>query len=241
MGNFSILIGMGVGAGLLWVVWQSAPRQCEHRLNAALWALGGALLGGRAASVALLWPYYQAHPAEIPQVWLGGLDGAGALLGGVLGLLVAASVLRRPLGRLADALLPLLISVSVAAWLACWLDGTAYGPPVSAWWGVPARDEWGEIQRRLPVQLLGAMGTLLLSWLVERLRARLAHSGQAAALGLLGVALILFGLSFLRSDPSLLWGSLRPEAWGALILGGVALIGLLLAAILPEERSGMPF
>lgn len=241
MANFSILIGIGVGLGLLWVMWQSAPRQCEHRLNAALWALGGALLGGRAAYVARLWPYYHTHQTDIPQVWLGGLDGAGALLGGVLGLLAAAAVLRRPLGRLADALLPLLISVSAAAWLACWLDGSAYGAPASAWWGVPARDEWGEVQRRLPVQLLGAVATLLLSWLIERLRGHLVRPGQPAALGLLGVALILFGLSFLRADPSLLWGSLRPEAWGALILGGLALIGLLLASLLPEERSGMPF
>lgn len=237
MVNFSILIGVGVGAGLLWVMWQSAPRQCEHRLNAALWALGGALLGGRAAHVALLWPYYQAHLGEIPQVWLGGLDGAGALLGGMLGLLPAALVLRRPLGRLADALLPLLIAVSATAWLACWLDGSAYGAPASAWWGVPARDEWGEVQRRLPLQLLGASGTLLLSWLVERLRAHLPHPGQAAALGLLGVSLILFGLSFLCADPSPLWGSLRPEAWLALSAALAALLGLLLASLWPYRKS----
>ncbi len=240
MGTFSILIGIGIGVGLLWVMGQSAPRQIDHRLDAGLWALAGALLGGRVAHVALLWPYYQTHPAEMPQVWLGGLSGAGALIGGALGLLVGTAVLHRPAARLADALLPLLISVSAAAWLACWMDGTAYGQTVQAWWGIPARDEWGEVQRRLPVQLLGALGTLALSWLLERLRPHLRCPGQTAALGLLGVSLILFGLSSLRADPSPLWGSLRPEAWLALGSAGAALIGLLLATLLPNGKAIPP-
>jgi len=240
MGTFSILIAIGVGVGLLWMMAQSAPRQRDPRVNAALWALAGALIGGRAAHVALMWSYYQAHPAEIPQVWLGGLSGAGALIGGVVGLLGAAAVLRRPLGRLADALLPLLIAVSAAAWLACWLDGTAYGQAVSGWWGIPARDEWGEIQRRVPVQLFGALGTLTVSWLVESLRPRLPRPGQAGALGLLGVCLLLFCLSALRADPSLLWGSLRPEAWLALGLAAAALLGLILASLLPGSKTSLP-
>ena len=239
MQTFSLILGLGAALGLAATAWQSADKQAEGMVDAGLAALLGSLLAGRAAYVAAQWGYYQAHLAEIPQPWLGGLSASGALLGAMLGLLVLglltprssgasrSSGAPRSPGTLADALLPLLAALTVSAWLACWLDGTAYGPRAAAWWALEARDEWGQLAPRLPLQAIGAL--LALGWfgLLERFRPALARPGQLAGLACLGLALELFGLSFLRADPAPLWRSLRLDAWGALAAAAFALLWLL--------------
>ncbi|MBN2146077.1 MAG: prolipoprotein diacylglyceryl transferase [Anaerolineales bacterium] len=233
---FSLLSGVGVGAGLLWVIWQSPPKHAARHTQAGLAVLASALIFGRAMHVAIHWSYYQAHSIEIPQVWLGGLSGIGALAGAMVGVLITAAASHRPVGPLADALLPLLVTMVLTVWLACWLAGFAYGNATNHWWGVPARDEWGNIARRVPVQLLGAMSTLAWFWCLERLRPRLPYPGQSACLGMLGLGGLLFGTSLLRADPSPLWQSLRPEAWGALGITAVSLMGFLVFTLVKPFR-----
>jgi prolipoprotein diacylglyceryltransferase len=191
---FSMLLGVGAGAGLIWVAFRAPEKQALSYVDAGLVALLGGLVGGRAVYVAVNWGYFEGHLVEIPQVWLGGFSGLGALAGSVLAVAQLALFVRQTFGELADALLPLATSIVTAAWLACWLDGCAYGAPVEAWWGVQARDEWGILLPRVPVQLIGALLSLGLFWSLERITDRLPVSGQAAGLAVLSLSLILFGL-----------------------------------------------
>jgi len=140
---------------------------------------------------------------------------------------VLAAVARLPLGQLADALLPLAMVFAATGWLACWLEGCAYGPQVNAWWGVPARDEWGRLLHRLPTQLAGALATLGLFWLIEHSRKRLTVAGSASSLGLIAISTGAFLLSFARADPIPLWHNLRLEAWGWLALASVGLLAFV--------------
>jgi hypothetical protein len=133
----------------------------------------------------------------------------------------------------------------VSAWLGCWLEGCAYGPAILDWWGVPAIDEWHNLQIRLPVQLAGALLTVGLFWRLERsrreaeapqlakkyLRPRSAPAGVRSSLGLLGLALILLGAGLWRADPGLFWNGLRLDVWAALFFAGMAIILLLLFAL----------
>jgi prolipoprotein diacylglyceryltransferase len=119
--TFSLWIGLGAALGLCWMALQSptAPwrkgraagipseRGWYAHLDAGLWALLGGVVGGRAVYAAAAWPYFAAHPLEIPQVWLGGLSGPGAAAGAVLGAGLFAARRRLPAGALASALLPL--------------------------------------------------------------------------------------------------------------------------------------
>jgi prolipoprotein diacylglyceryltransferase len=138
---------------------------------------------------------------------------------------------------LADGLLPLLGTLSIAAWLGSWSDGSAYGQLSDAWYALPARDEWGAIEPRLPVQLCGALLTLVLFASLEQARRWLRHPGLSASLGLLGWALICFGLSFLRADPAQTWSGLRLEAWGQLVLAGVGLVWLAIVLLRSKLKS----
>ncbi len=69
---------------------------------------------------------------------------------------------------------------------------------------------------RVPVQLLGATLVLILVWFLDWVGKRVSIPGLMAAIGLFGFSAVLFCLSFLRSDPSLIWNNLRLEAWGAI-------------------------
>ena len=234
MSIFSPLISLGTLSGLLLVAIRAPKKLTFRYIDAALGVLLSALVVSRLAYVFTNWTYFRLHAGEIVQVWLGGLSAPGALLGAFLGVAILRARRTFHLGPLADGLLPLLGTLSIAAWLGCWSDGTAYGAPSTAWYALPAVDEWGAIAARLPVQLLGALLNLLLFIGLEQVQVRLHRPGLAACLGLVGWGLIFFGLSFLRADPAQAWLGLRLEAWGALGVAAVGLVGI--TALLTHKK-----
>ncbi len=231
MQTFSVLQGFGALAGLLLVAWRAPRKEVVRYLDAAALVLLFALLGGRFLAVVVNWSYYALHPAEIVQVWLGGLSGIGALAGGMLGTLILAVWWKLPVGLLADTLFPLAGALAVTSWLGCWMDACAYGPPAQGWWALPARDEWGVLAARVPVQMVGALATLIQAWIMDRAGRSSPLPGLSASLGTFGISTILFALSYLRADPSLIWQGLRLDAWGAigLMIPSALVVVVLLA------------
>ena len=105
-----------------------------------------------------------------------------------------------------------------------------------AGWRYPARDEWGVLANRVPVQLMGAIFTLVIIWVLDWAGKRISIPGLVSTIGLFGLSAVLFSLSFLRADPTPVWKSLRLEAWGAVILMITSLI-ILTAVILRWKFS----
>jgi phosphatidylglycerol:prolipoprotein diacylglycerol transferase len=224
--SFPLLLGIGSSLGLAWVATRARLRLAQSQLDAGLVVLFASLVGSRLAFAAAHWAYFRSHPLEIVLLPLGGLAWPGAVLGALVGLLTYAALKRQPPLKLADALLPLATALSVSAWLACWLDGVAYGPVLSLRWLVPARDEWGAIAPRLPVQFLGALLTLGLFWLLELRQPPEPLPGLLARRWFLCFSLIMLVISLLRADPAPVWLGLRLETWAAmafLLLAGFAL------------------
>jgi phosphatidylglycerol:prolipoprotein diacylglycerol transferase len=239
---FSPLLGAGALAGLILVSWRAPQKERLRYLDSAVLTLLGALIGSRLLAVAVNWTYYQTHLGEIFQAWKGGLSSIGALVGGILAVLVISVVWRMPLGTLSEALLPLAGTISVAAWMGCWLGGCSYGLPANGWWALPGRDELGAVANRVPVQLIGAILTLSLIWILDGVARRFPVRGMGAVIGLLGISVVVFGLSYLRIDPTPVWKGLRLEAWGALgvmIFCGVTLV-VLLAHWMIRRKHNIP-
>lgn len=229
MQSFSIFLGLGTFLGLLLVVWRAPQKEALRYLDAGLWTLLGALIGSRVAYVLVNLRYYQAQPGEILQVWLGGLSSIGALAGGLIAIIILSRLWKIPAGKLADMLFPLAATLAVTAWLGCWVDSCAYGKPADPWWALPARDEWGVLEKRVPVQLLGAIATLVFMWILESASNRLPVPGLSASAGLFSLSAVILALSILRSDPTLIWNGFRLEAWGAIgLMITSCIIGLLL-------------
>jgi phosphatidylglycerol:prolipoprotein diacylglycerol transferase len=224
---YSVFLALGACLGLVWIARRSRPTLAVRQVEAGMWALFGGLIGSRVSFVAANWPYFQDHFLEGLQFNRGGLGWPGALAGGLLALAAYAASNRIPLAGLADEMLPLLVAISVGAWLGCWVSGCAYGLASDAWWSLPSPDEWGVLANRWPVQILGALSTVALFALVERLAARREYKpGYLAIVNLMGLSLILLATALLRGDPAMLWNGARLEAWAALAYSLLALAGL---------------
>lgn len=237
MQPFSMLLGLGALFGLLLTVWQAPKKEASRYLDAGLWTLFGALVGSRALAVMVNFSYYQSHPGEIAQVWLGGLSGIGALAGGLITILILAVWWDMPVGKLADALLPLAGSLAITAWLGCWIDRCGYGMVSGSWWALPGRDEWGVIANRVPVQLMGAVFTLAIIWLLGWVYKHISIHGLISAIGLFGLSSVIFCLSYLRDDPMPVWKGLRIDAWGAVLFMIISLIWLAIVILRWKSRE----
>lgn len=219
---FPVMVGIGIGVGILWSVWPVAafPDLARSRFEVSAIALASAVIGGRIGYVLVNWAYFQKNITEIPQIWAGGLSWAGAVTSGIFAILITARIRRTSFGELADGLRPLLTSIAVSAWLASWMTGFAYGIAVDTWWGVPARNEWGFMARRWPVQLVGAFSALGFHWASDQLQVRKwrRKPGLAACLELGGLFITISGLTPFRADPAPQWGGIRIDAWAAITL-----------------------
>lgn len=226
---FSLLVGAGASLGMGRVL-TGAPVESRGRAAAAGFALLlVALAGARIV-------YQFNHPAAPFDLPLGGLSWGGAMLSGWLALPFAAALAGIPAGRLADLLFPLAATVLTAAWLGCWMDGCAFGPPTDAWYGVAARDDWGNLAVRLPLQLGGAVLGILTLAAADLLRSRTRRPGLAAGFWLTAAGLQLWWLQSLRVDPVPFFNGYPLNLWGAAV---VVLIGILLVALALSTRSNV--
>jgi len=233
---YTLLLAIGVFIGLLGVGLRAPKGEALPLVEIGMWSLLAALIGGRVVYAWQAWPSFQTQPLQILQVSLGGLAWPGALAGAFLMLPIWGWFTRRSPLALADALLPLLVSLSVAAWLGCIPAGIAYGPPV-AWGGMFIPDEWGTVARRWPVQAMCALGSLILFWVTDQAPARAAATpGLRACLMLLGLAVIqLSAAAMTYSDRW--WRGLPVDVWAALALAVLALVGLGMAVVLGRRRG----
>jgi prolipoprotein diacylglyceryltransferase len=222
---------------MAWVYLRTPRPETGIWLSAGGWVLLASLLGARTAFVARNWSYFSTSLSEAWQVWAGGLDWVGASAGALAAIFLLAVFRRQNPGVVADRLLPLLLPLVVSTWLGCWQDGCAYGALSQTWWAVPAADEWGQVGRRVPVQLVGALLGMISLGTIDYLWQSFKRPGQAASLGALALGLQGMGLSFLRADPAQTWRGYRLESW--LALGWVAVsVILCLAAFWPVSKKG---
>lgn len=236
---FSLLLLLGAVTGLAWSALSSTPKRVTRLVDQGLLVLLTSLIAGRIGYVGLNWGYFSANPDEIIQVWLGGISGLGAAYGFIAGLLLAAWLYAEPVLALADGLLPLGIAFTAGGWLAAWWAGSAYGAQVDTWYAVSARAETGLWAMRFPTQLLGALLTLSMGVILDRLFRPETIPGLRAALGLLGAGLTFSALSLTRVDPLPLWRQVRLDTWAGLGLAagaGLCLLFLSLVAFLRGLR-----
>ena len=181
-------------------VWKStAPMSPENAEDLLTWLILGVVLGGRLGFVLFYQPeYYLSHPAEILQVWNGGMS----FHGGFAGVIVATTIYswrhKLPLWSVADA-------IAIASPIGLFLGRIAnfirpelWGRPTTAPWGVEfpgaeCPDTWLLVCTRHPSQLYeaGLEGLLLgfiILWLVMRFRA-LHFSGMITGVFFLGYGL----------------------------------------------------
>lgn len=227
--TFSLLIAIGSALGLFWAAQQTSSKAGRAITSTGIWTLFGAAIVGRALFVLTHWAYFRNYPLEIAQIWLGGIAWFGAVAGGILVVGLFSAISNQKFAKNLDAMIPLLTTLTVSAWLGCWVNGCIYGPETQAWWGVPARDEWGVFATRWPLQAIGALLSILIALGVDQGRhlGWIPSSGFAATLQTGGLALTLLGAAALRVDPVPQWRNLGLDTWAALGLLFLSITGTI--------------
>ena len=197
------------------------------------------VIGARLYFVALSWSQYRSNPLRALAIWEGGLAIHGALLGGLLGLLLGYVWIKRRhknirLAVLLDLVAPALLLAQAIGRVANWVNQEAFGYPTNLPWGIaidPARrpPEFAQSERFHPTfayeliwNLLG-FGLLILverHWRKKGVSALNKRAGMLFALYMLWYSLGRAAIESLRTD-SLYFGPWR----AAQVFGVAAIIG----------------
>jgi phosphatidylglycerol:prolipoprotein diacylglycerol transferase len=144
IGHFALrwygLIQMtAVGIGL-WLVGREAERKGFSKseiYDAAIWIMLAGLLGARLFHVIDHWPHeYAMDPIRALYIWEGGLAIWGAIVGGLIAVVIVARKRRWKLPRLLDAFVPGVVLGQAVGRVACIITGDAMGPPTSGPFGI---------------------------------------------------------------------------------------------------------
>jgi phosphatidylglycerol:prolipoprotein diacylglycerol transferase len=239
IGNFNIptytvLLDLGLILGLL-LTYYEGKRQIARgtlALDLGLWVVIGGILGGRIGYVLANWRTFSEDWASVIRVWEGGLSFHGAVLGGLLVVLLFAYLHQHDenpvsLWQLVDVLTPGLALGIAFGWAACMMGGCAYGNLGEGLGYVILPDLFGVEASRFATQAVGLGISLLLFLGVWLTRRHLPFAGALSLLyGLLYFAAAFF-LEFTRGDEAIYVGPWRLAQVLDLALALAAGLGLL--------------
>lgn len=192
------------------------------------------------------WDYYRQNPIAILKIWEGGLGIYGAIIGGVLGVLIYCWIRKfNPVEWLDVGAPGLAIAQVIGRW-GNYVNQELYGPPTDLPWGIrvenriaPYNDltKYPPTTRFHPVffyeSLWSLLGFALLMWIGRRFQDRL-RKGDIFLIYLIWYPLGRFFVEFLRPDAWML-GPLAAAQVFALLIIGLAIIGLVILHRLPRS------
>jgi phosphatidylglycerol---prolipoprotein diacylglyceryl transferase len=192
-----------------------------------LGGLIGGMVIGRLVHVLLNWNYFAYNLNETFQLAAGGLDWHGAVIGGLIGLMIVARWRQVELSLLHDSLTIALPLLALAGWFGCWSAACGYGAEVTNMADYPALLVWeapdvfGIYAPRFNTQVLGILVVAVILGIAMVLiwRDWLRHVRFWLVLVLLSA--VMFGLGFLRGDYALFAGGLRLDQWLDLFMIGL--------------------
>ena len=173
--GYSVALGFGLVVSLGLTARLARDDVQPGWLDGTLISLLFSVTGGRFGFVVGQWDYFRERPSEVADIWQGGLSYHGALLAGLLALWLWCVWKKRPFYLYAALLSPALALFNAFGWLACWLEGCAYGQEAvldgtvwMRWLTADLPDTFGVFGLRYQTQLLGVVLSLILLPLVWR-------------------------------------------------------------------------
>lgn len=188
----------------IWFFGRRENFEEEKILDAVLTASVVGLLGGR-------FSWFLGHPHvfvfsnffrffKAP-----GFTFLGAVLTGLIGLFWFCGRVRWNFLKFLDiAVLGLALGEGIGR-IGCFLSGTAFGRPTGLFWGV---FQVGLVEKRHPVQILEALFTFLIFYILLQFKAKHRFAGFLAVLYFFCLGVEKFLLEFLRQE-GIYWGKLK--------------------------------
>src|SRR5512138_2399460 len=137
--TYTLLLDLAILIGLGMLAWQGGRTEGKSTpwLDAGLFALVGGIIGGRLEHIVIHWAYFVEHPAEIFQIWNGGLGWHGAVILGLLSLVIGCRVTKTRFTALAGILSLALPLGAMLAYTGCLMSRCGNGREVASLVGYP--------------------------------------------------------------------------------------------------------
>lgn len=142
---YGVLIVTGIMLGAVYASWRAKQdgENPDHVWNGLMVAIFLGIIGARLYHVfsdpvggMVGWSYYRQHPIEILKIQKGGLGIYGAIIGGVLGVIIFAWRAKlRPLQWLDYGAPGLALGQVIGRW-GNFVNQELYGPPTNSSWGL---------------------------------------------------------------------------------------------------------
>ncbi|MBI4282692.1 MAG: prolipoprotein diacylglyceryl transferase [Chloroflexi bacterium] len=204
--GFLAFVGVAVA---IWLVARWAqPEEIASDVvySTAIWAIIGGVLGARVFHVIDRWDFYNHNLWQVIAIWNGGIALYGAILGGLLGGVVYATLQRYPVGKLADITAPALLIAQTIGRIGDIINGEHIAKATDFSWGFvythpnsPSNQVYGLLPSH-PVIAYEMIWNMLVLALVWWLRGRIKPDGMLFALYLSLYSFGRFFISFLRED-----------------------------------------
>ena len=235
---YALFILCGIFAAIGLASWQAGLRgfNANFLLDIAPIVVFLSIAGARTYFVLLEWSHFRDHPAEALNIRTGGLSIHGAIVVGILVLVILCHRAGQPVLTWMDLIVPgLALGQALGRW-GNWANQEAFGRPTDMPWAVtidPAHRPVGYEQFAtfhptfLYESIYNGIAAIVLSVLVlKQPRLRWMRSGDVAGIYLIGYGIARFIIERMRTD-SLDIGPWPAAYWlsGALILGGIGLMG----------------
>ncbi|MBS6101986.1 MULTISPECIES: prolipoprotein diacylglyceryl transferase [unclassified Actinomyces] len=206
--------------------------------DVALWAIPFGIVGARLYHV-ITSPYKYFGPngqwLEIFRIWEGGIAIMGAVIGGVIGSAIALHRAGQRMGPFADAVAPTLLIAQAMGRFGNWFNQELFGKATTLPWGLEIDDRHlpaGYASGTLfhPTFLYEVIWNLSMAFVIIALDKRFKFKGgQLIFLYMSLYAIGRFWIENLRIDPAKIFLGMRLNAWSALVIIIIGIVGFLIA------------
>ena len=206
--------------------------------DVALWAIPCGIVGARLYHV-ITSPYKYFGPngqwLEIFRIWEGGIAIMGAVIGGVIGSAIALHRAGERMGPFADAVAPTLLIAQAMGRFGNWFNQELFGKATTLPWGLEIDDRHlpaGYASGTLfhPTFLYEVIWNLSMAFIIIALDKRFKFKGgQLIFLYMSLYAIGRFWIENLRIDPAKIILGMRLNAWSALVIIIIGIVGFLIA------------
>lgn len=232
-----VVLGIVAGFNLSLYLAKKFQKNSEHLWDLFFYLVLFGLVGARVYEIFLEWPYYRENLWQIPQIWQGGLAIHGALIAGVLTLLVWTIKHKENFWFWVAILSPGFSLGQALGRFGNWFNQELFGRPTNAPWGIPIEaahrpELYQNAEFFHPTFLYESLGLICLTIVLVLLLKSQKDLSQKRSLlvvtvYLVGAALLRFFLEFIKIDKTpLILGWRWPQVFTLLIIT-IAIINYL--------------